>query len=158
MAQFDILPVNFFGIGIRPSKLAQFRYNHAVTSCKKYYNIMVAEAGLELVLRLTFGSTSNWCGPVCGARKKHRAYAFPRFFRPRHSKPLPCICHRQRSPFLGEQCLFGIVGWPCCGDAVCASATARRRCTPTAATRSASFICHWQRSPRSPNELRSSVS
>ena len=35
--------------------------------------------------------------PVCGARKNHRAYAFPRFFRPRHSKPLHCTCHRQRA-------------------------------------------------------------
>ena len=67
------------------------------------------------VLCLTFGFAFNWCGPVCGARKNHRAYAFPRFFRPRHSKCLHRICHRQRSPFLGEQCLFGIVGWPCCG-------------------------------------------
>ena len=34
---------------------------------------------------------------------------------------------------------------------VCALPTAGLRCTPTAATRSGRFICHRQRSPRSPD-------
>ena len=34
---------------------------------------------------------------------------------------------------------------------VCALPTVRLRCTPTAATRSGRFICHRQRSPRSPD-------
>ncbi len=37
---------------------------------------------------------------------------------------------------------------------VCALATVRLRCTPTAATRSASCICHRQRSPRFPPQRR----
>ena len=34
---------------------------------------------------------------------------------------------------------------------VCALPSVRLRCTPTAATRSGRFICHRQRSPRSPD-------
>ena len=33
---------------------------------------------------------------VCGARQNLRAFAFPRFCRPLHTKLCPFVCHRQR--------------------------------------------------------------
>ena len=45
---------------------------------------MVAEAGLILPLWRAMAGVFLRISPVCGARKNHRAYAFPRFFRPLH--------------------------------------------------------------------------
>jgi len=79
----------FCNFSQKVSFLLTMRRNHFVLGrIKRFVRAISNTAGLRLVVPRSV----SHCGPACGARKNSRAYAFPRFFRPRRNKSTRFIC------------------------------------------------------------------